>query len=57
MNNRKFPALHFKFDYFFVEITVFSYQFCTLGLFVTSNVVKLMFISLFKFNESHHDGD
>ncbi len=35
---------------------VFSDQFCTLGLYVTSNVVKLMFIALFQFHVCYHDG-
>ncbi len=46
----EFPALHFKFCCFFFEITfflVFSYQLCLLWLYVTSNVVKLMFIAYF----------
>ncbi len=35
-----------------------SYQLCTLGLHVASNVVKLMFIALFQFYVCyHHDGD
>ncbi len=29
---------------------VFSHLFCTVGLYVTSNVVKLMFIALFQFH-------
>ncbi len=55
-------ALHFKFDVFFCccwnncFFLVSSYQFCTLGLYVKSNVVKLMSIVLFQFHVCYHDG-
>ncbi len=42
---------------FYVEIVRFSHQLCTLGLYVTSNVVKVMCVVLFQLNESHRDGD
>ncbi len=60
MNNcriPRIPAFHFKFDITFVvvETTMFIfYQLCTLGLYVTSNDVKLMFIALFQFHVCYH---
>ncbi len=50
----EFPVLHFKFCLnfkFFLWnnclLLVFSYTLCLLGLYVTSNVVRLMFIAYF----------
>jgi len=41
---------------FFVFCFVFSNQFCTLGFYVTFNVVKLMFIAFFFNIVCYHDG-
>ncbi len=45
--------------FFVVEIIMFLSFFllvCTLGLYVSPNVVKLMFIALFQFHVCYHDG-
>ncbi len=38
------------------QMLCFSHRLCTLGLYVTPNVVELMFIALFQFRVCYHDG-